>query len=298
VKVPPACARRHEPAAHGAAHAAPTNVAQVRQLSPFRYPGGKTWLVPEIRRRLITARQNPALLVEPFAGGAMVGLSVAAEGLAKSVVLSELDDDVAAVWRTIFHGRDADVQWLRDAITGFAVNEVNVRAILDRPPTSDRARAFRTIMRNRMQRGGIMAAGAGLIRAGENGRGLHSRWYPETLAARIDALRRLRSKVTFEQRDAFEVIERFASRKTACFFVDPPYTAGGKRAGTRLYTHSTIDHQRLFATLAAVKGAVIMSYDDTTEVRELAARHGFRVETVPMKNTHHTVMRELVISKP
>lgn len=27
-----------------------TNIAQVRQLSPFRYPGGKTWLVPEVRK--------------------------------------------------------------------------------------------------------------------------------------------------------------------------------------------------------------------------------------------------------
>ena len=25
------------------------NVAKVQQLSPLRYPGGKTWLVPEIR---------------------------------------------------------------------------------------------------------------------------------------------------------------------------------------------------------------------------------------------------------
>jgi len=31
-----------------------TNVAQVKHLSPFRYPGGKTWLVPETRKWLIT----------------------------------------------------------------------------------------------------------------------------------------------------------------------------------------------------------------------------------------------------
>ena len=30
----------------------PVNVASVPQRSPFRYPGGKTWLIPHIRRWL------------------------------------------------------------------------------------------------------------------------------------------------------------------------------------------------------------------------------------------------------
>ena len=30
------------------------------------------------------------------------------------------------------------------------------------------------------------------------------------------------------------------------FFIDPPYTAGGKRAGARLYAHNELDHALLF----------------------------------------------------
>jgi hypothetical protein len=30
----------------------------------------------------------------------------------------------------------------------------------------------------------------------------------------------------------------------------------------------------------------------------MAARHGFRIESVPMKNTHRKVIRELLILKP
>ena len=30
------------------------NVASVKHLSPFRYPGGKTWLVPRVREWLAT----------------------------------------------------------------------------------------------------------------------------------------------------------------------------------------------------------------------------------------------------
>src|SRR6058998_3882107 len=44
----------------------PVNVASVPQRSPFRYPGGKTWLVPYIRSWLGHKRQCPSVLVEPF----------------------------------------------------------------------------------------------------------------------------------------------------------------------------------------------------------------------------------------
>lgn len=276
----------------------PTNVAQVRQLSPFRYPGGKTWLVPEIRKWLSLSQVTPSVFVEPFAGGAMVGLSVAAEQLAEKVVLSELDDDVAAVWQTIFHEKKSDVEWLCKQITKFDVTLENVKKVLDKASTSVREKAFRTIVKNRMQRGGIMAAGAGLIKEGEAGKGLKSRWYPETLAKRIQTLQSIREGIAFEQTDAFEVVRRYAEDPNAFFFVDPPYTAGGKKAGTRLYTHNEVDHQGLFKLMASVRGTVMLTYDDAPEVREMAESNGFRVEPIPMKNTHHQLIRELLIMKP
>lgn len=276
----------------------PTNVAQVRQLSPFRYPGGKTWLVPEVRKWLTSSKRTPSVFVEPFAGGSMAGLTAASENLAEHVFLGELDDDVAAVWKTIFQGKDSDVAWLSKQIIEFDVTLENVRSILDGNPKAIRGKAFRTIVKNRMHRGGIMAAGAGLVKTGEAGRGLNSRWYPETLVKRIDALQLIRDRITFEQADAFEVIKRYVDDEDAFFFIDPPYTAGGKKAGTRLYTHSEIDHEGLFSLMASVRGSVMLTYDDAPEVRLMAERHGFRVEPVPMKNTHHELIRELLILKP
>jgi DNA adenine methylase len=275
----------------------PINVAQVRQLSPLRYPGGKTWLVPEVRSWLMLAKRKPAVLVEPFAGGAMVGLTAAAEELAEKVFLCEMDDDVAALWETIFRGSTADVEWLSRQITSFDVSLGAVQKVLADQPIDVRSRAFRTIVKNRMQRGGIMAAGAGLVKEGEAGRGLHSRWYPETLANRINFLHTMRERVCFEQGDAFDIIGRFSNYPKASFFIDPPYTAGGKKAGSRLYTHNEVDHERLFALMAKVRGSVMMTYDDSPEVRRMSYRYGFSVIEVPMKNTHHAVIRELLLLK-
>jgi DNA adenine methylase len=58
------------------------NVASVPLRSPFRYPGGKTWLVPRIRRWLASLPSKPDEFVEPFTGGGIVGLTVAFEDLA------------------------------------------------------------------------------------------------------------------------------------------------------------------------------------------------------------------------
>jgi DNA adenine methylase len=141
----------------------------------------------------------------------MAGLTTAAEGLCHHVVLGEIDEDVAAVWHLIFHAPRSDVDWLCRQIRGFEVNLATVKEVLDTPPSSLRTRAFRTIVKNRMQRGGIMAPGAGLVKEGEAGKGLRSRWYPDTLARRIEALFQLRGKITFEEKDAFEMILAGAS---------------------------------------------------------------------------------------
>jgi DNA adenine methylase len=37
------------------------NVASVPQRSPFRYPGGKTWLVPRVRRWLLDLHRRSYL---------------------------------------------------------------------------------------------------------------------------------------------------------------------------------------------------------------------------------------------
>lgn len=274
------------------------NVSSVRQLSPFRYAGGKTWLVPEVRKWIQSLPHKPSTFIEPFAGGAILGLTVAVENLANKVVLCELDPDVAAVWRVIFGRSNVDAQWLFETILNADLTEEYVRDIISQEPSSIKARAFRTIIKNRCQRGGILAPGAGLVKAGENGKGLLSRWYPETLVERMTVLRKVRDRVTFIQGDAFNVIAQHADDPQAAFLVDPPYTAGGKKAGSRLYLHNTIDHERLFSTMAKVEGSFLMTYDDAPEVVDMASENGFLIARVPMKNTHHAIIYELLIKQP
>ena len=268
----------------------PVNVASVPQLSPFRYPGGKTWLVPYVRSWLKSLKKKPATLVEPFAGGGIVGLTAGFENLVEHVVFVEMDADVASVWRVIL-GEQAE--WLANQIENFELTKANVLGILGTGRGSQRERAFVTILRNRVQRGGIMAPGAGLVKNGENGRGLHSRWYPQTLAKRIRSIAALRERFAFIMGDGLEAIREYADDAGAAFFVDPPYTI----AARRLYPNWQVDHRRLFAELKRVKGNVLLTYDNTKEIVLLAEEFGFETQAITMKNTHHARMSELLVGK-
>lgn len=270
------------------------NVASVPQRSPFRYPGGKTWLIPRIRLWLNSLDFKPPLLIEPFAGGGIVSLSAIFEGLVDRVLMVELDEQIASVWQTII-GEDAN--WLIDRILHFNMTYENLTEELNKETGTIRDKAFRTLLRNRTSHGGILAPGAGLIKNGEGGKGLLSRWYPGTLAKRIWDINRFREKITFIYEDGLEIISAHKEDNTTVFFVDPPYTAAGKKAGTRLYCHNELDHQALFTLMKSTNGNFLMTYDNAEEIKQMAIKHSFEVAQVAMNNTHHAKMNELVISR-
>lgn len=71
----------------------------------------------------------------------------------------------------------------------------------------------------------------------------------------------------------------------------------GKRAGRRLYAHSDLNHAQLFTLAGTICGDFLMTYDNASEVCGLAESHMFDTRVVPMKNTHHTKMLELLIGR-
>lgn len=258
--------------------------------SPFRYAGGKSWFVKIARKWMANRPVRPKLLVEPFAGGANISLSAVYANLVDKVEFSELDRDVAAAWKSILNGHAV---WLAKRVRTFPIGRRNVIQHLEQKPAKLHERAFHCLLRNRTARGGVIADGAGLIRKGEDGMGVRSRWYPKTISDRIAAISAFREKLDFFQCDGFKLIQKHKNKKTALFFVDPPYT----KAARRLYRHWDIDHERLFQVMQQVKGDVLMTYDDTREVRRWAREYGFQVKTIAMRTTHHTTKRELMISK-
>ena len=270
------------------------NVACVPKYSPLRYPGGKTWLIPHIRYWLRHVDPSPCALIEPFAGGGIVSLTAVIEQLVERCLMVELDREVAAFW----HAAIQSGPELCKKVENF---EASLEAVQDLAATNPHDllnHGFRTLVLNRTRRGGILASGASFSRAGENGKGVASRWYPETLTTRLRKIAEYKSRIGFLEGDGMKVLEALLQRidQEVVVFVDPPYTAGGKRAGRRLYAHSTLDHSRLFAMLAESGAKFLMTYDHAPEIKALVQKHKFHAVQVLMKNTHHALMPELVIT--
>lgn len=273
------------------------NVASVPQRSPFRYPGGKTWLVPRLRQWLESQPRKPREFIEPFTGGGISSLTTAFEDRAEWVTMVERDEQVASVWRVILQ-QPGGGEWLADRIIHFDLTLESAREVLCKPEPTLRETAFCTLLKNRINHGGILAPGVGILKHGENGKGIKSRWYPETLQKRILAIVNQRDNIQFIEGDGMRVLAENSNRADAVFFIDPPYTSGkGKCAGTRLYAHSELDHEELFRIASTLEGDFLMTYDNAQSVLELAEKFGFDAKPVAMKNTHHAKMSELLIGR-
>lgn len=252
-------------------------------------------MVPHIRAWLGGLRRAPALLVEPFAGGAVVSLTAIMENLAERCVMAEIDRDVAAFW----HAALREGATLGGLVERFKVSRNNVIELSRESPGNVAEHGFRTLVLNRTRRGGILAPGASLARAGEAGKGVGSRWYPRTIMNRLGAIAAVADRITFCETDGLKLLESLllAGCEDIAVFVDPPYTAGGKRAGKRLYAHNEIDHPRLFRMLADSGVNFLMTYDCAPEVEAWVGEYDFSAVQVVMKNTHHARVPELVISR-
>jgi len=188
------------------------NVASVPQRSPFRYPGGKTWLIPTVRQWLKQENKTAKELIEPFAGGGIVSLTTAFEKLADHITMVEMDEEIAAVWEAILNGKN---KWLAEKIYSYDLTPINVKTELEKPNKEMQDIAFCTILKNRVFHGGKIAKGSGMIKNGENGKGINSRWYPKTLRDRILAIDHIKEKIDFIRGDAFEVIKQHINNQTA-----------------------------------------------------------------------------------
>ncbi len=139
---------------------------------------------------------------------------------------------------------------------------------------------------------------ASLLRKGEAGRGLLSRWYPDTLITRIAGINKLRKRIRFLEGDGLVVIESHLVDRSCAFFVDPPYTANGRGPGYRLYPYAEIDHEQLLSSLSQANGACFITYHPAAPVRRIGGQLGFNASTTGLRTTHHVHRRELILLKP
>jgi DNA adenine methylase len=228
-----------------------------RYLSPLRYPGGKGRLAKFVGALLGSQTPRPTRYVEPFAGGAGVGLRLLVDELVDEIVLNDLNSGIAAFWRSVFERPDELLAKLDTC--SVTTDEWHVqRAIYLAEPDDDIDLGFAFFFLNRTNRSGIPN---GRPIGGYEQTGswkIDARFDKNALTERIQALSSYSTRVSIRQTDGIDLIERYLDDPDAIIYADPPYL--GK--GDRLYLNTLRwdDHLRL-AELLRAGGRWLITYD-------------------------------------
>ena len=244
-----------------------------KRLSPLRYPGGKSKVIDQIYACL--DEHCFARFVEPFAGGASLGLSLLDAGKIGILEMNELDPSVYNFWNVVLNCSDE----LMDCISGplptiqnYMSAKIRLRESQKRGIECDIQAAFDYLLLNRTSFGGIILANPV---GGKNGTDeqLRQRWNPLTLIKRISKIAKIKDRIMLTNRDAVEFLrnkrKQYGSDTT--IFVDPPYTKAGKQLYLETFTGR---HQELAETIAELYCAengpkIVITYDECELIRTL-----------------------------
>ncbi|MHB8238594.1 MAG: DNA adenine methylase [Vulcanimicrobiaceae bacterium] len=249
-------------------------ISHKADVSPLRYPGGKRKLAVLVGQIFARAQTKPQLLVEPFAGGASVAISLLEAGFVENIALSDADELVASFWKTVFSDQAEELARMVKR-TKVSISE-RKRIIASRPRTTLNL-AFKCLFMNRTSFSGILHDNAGVV-GGKKQRSEYKigcRFNQERLAQRIRTLSALRHCVTFVECQSYEqtiamVVAMESTQRapeTVFWYFDPPFFERADRLYRKVFKDA--DHITFRNWLGCIPGHFVLSYDDVKASAEL-----------------------------
>jgi DNA adenine methylase len=247
--------------------------AWVPGTTPFRYPGGKAFLYPELLKRLQACRApRPINYAEAYAGGAGAAIQLLANQQVERIFLNDYDWRLYAAWHSMLHeparfidqimaiGLDVET-WRRQQQIVYAADS-NTDTLFDV--------GFATFFLNRTNRSGIII-GAGPIGGYEQtGRWkIDARFPREALAARVQWVSDHSDQIELSNEDGLAFLKAQVNQRgrETFFFIDPPYVS----AGSRLYMNAMSERLHLNLAKFLIGNTDmpnwVVTYDDNPLIR-------------------------------
>jgi DNA adenine methylase len=262
-------------------------------FSILKSPGSKGWFTAHAEAFVL--QHKPHTVVEPFAGSAVVGLTLLNRGYAKRLVLAERDPELRQFWSTAVS--DADFAGRVSAWThkflGVAAEDRHQFAVDSAARMAQTDPAFSVLLRSRYGFNGILRQG--MVSTNPSLR----EWWPVNLGTPLKFLYDARNRIELFS-DAFEALRAY-DRHDSYGFIDPPYTAGKCSPGHDLYRMSQVDHEQLIRLMATWTGSWQLTSEFCPEVLRLL--RGVRFEppvqrvVTPMRTVNGRKKMELVLSR-
>ncbi|ABG84533.1 putative adenine-specific DNA methyltransferase [Clostridium perfringens ATCC 13124] len=240
----------------------------LKNYSPLRYPGGKNKLSKYVGNLIKLNDLNGHTYVEPFAGGAAVGLYLLINGHVDNIIINDYDRSIYAFWRCVLSYPNKFCELIKN--TPITMDEWYKQKEIQNNKKNARILelGFSTFFLNRTNRSGIIKAG---VIGGYNQNGnykMDCRFNKEDLIERIKLISRYKRHIKLYNYDAIELIDKIIkpnSDKTFTFF-DPPYYNQGSNLYVNFYKHQ--DHVNLANKIKELDHTHkwIVTYDNTPEI--------------------------------
>lgn len=239
----------------------------MRDASPLRYPGGK-WRFSEFLTRVINLNTlSQCSYVEPYAGGASLGLSLLFKETVAEIHLNDLDPGIHAFWHSVLNHNRQFVDLLRS--TPVTPHEWERQKIIYSQGSASGAFAlgFATFFLNRTNHSGVLNGG---MIGGKSQCGpwkIDARFNRCELQRRIERIGQFKDRIHLYREDAIAFLKSHRWSKRTLKYLDPPYYG----AGTRLYLNSykPRDHAAVSRYITRLDSPWIVSYDDVPHIRKL-----------------------------
>ncbi|WP_370156166.1 DNA adenine methylase [Ferrovibrio sp.] len=240
-------------------------------FTPLRYPGGKGKLANYVKALI---RDNSLLdgeYVEPYAGGAAIALELLFHEYVSRIHINDLSRPVYAFWKSVLDHTDQLTKLTRDTPLSIKSWDRQKQIFATPDEHSDLELGFATFFLNRTNRSGILNGGIIGGRAQTGQWGIDARFNRSELIGRIEAIAKMRKRISLTSLDALKFLEagvKIWPAKTL-IYLDPPYYAKGRDLYYDFYEHK--DHEKVAKFVAGkMKGRKwLVSYDNVPTIRSL-----------------------------
>jgi DNA adenine methylase len=240
-------------------------------VTPLRYPGGKTWLLPYINDFLKFHKIQLGTIIEPFAGSASVSVGLLKSGIADNAVLCENDPMIISFWKSALYSSEEFVELIKNTDISMDTWYEFKKYLANDAPTkySDLEIGFAFLFYNRTNYSGIITAGPIGGRRQLSKYSIKCRFNPERIIKKVSQLSALNERIEIIHGDGNEYLRKFTGNQEENIFiyVDPPYYDAGKVLYRKFFAID--DHMELEGILTHINSPWLASYDDVNFIRNL-----------------------------
>jgi DNA adenine methylase len=219
----------------------PSHIKFSKRISPYRYPGGKSKIIPYLYSHL--QKEKSKKLISPFTGGGSFELAMLDAGIVEELHMNDLDTGVYSLWWIIKHMPFVLVERLQSIVPNhkdYFIAQSIIKS--DYQGVDIVEAAWASLLVNRLAYSGVSKANPLGGKKGSK-EALLSRWNPAELIRRIEKIHSMSHRIEITQENAVNLIEESYWLDDATIFIDPPYIHKGKDLYHCYYTEE--DHREL-----------------------------------------------------